>query len=708
MSEKQYEFRRRLEEVHKPNRRDPDARPGEDELEIDGSWQIVIPSSASPQLLHVAKDLQDYFFTSMGVSVLLRRVERIEEVASTGKQVIVLAAKAELPGVGHALTKTRSYRIVAERERIVVCGNEDRGTGQGSYFLEDVMNLREAPFVRCQDLTREPLFSPRMIHSGWGLDHFPDAHLNAMAHAGIDAILVFVKGIDETPFGYQDFNHTIDRAELFGLDVYMYSYVASRKHPEDEDALDYYESTYGRILEKYSRFKGIIFVGESCEFPSKDPNTTGMLRLEWPKDKPRTKPSPGWWPCYDYPQWLEMIKKVTRKHNPELDIVFWTYNWGYVGEEQRLKLIESLPTDITLMATFEMFEVYEKDGVTFRCADYTASFEGPGKYFASEAKAAHARGIRLYTMANTGGLTWDIGVIPYEPIPYQWARRHAGLLRSRRDWGLAGLMESHHFGWWPSFVSDLTKWAYWSPSPSQEETFAAVARRDFSEPAVPLVLEAWSHWSEGIRHIIPSNYDQYGPFRIGPSYPLVFREKVEIPAAWYAHFGNQIIAPNYGQGNELESYKRVDTEIRSLQKMASLWEQGNASIERALEQTPPRKREEGLLLLNLNRFIHRTVLTGIHTKMWWKLRHQLLNNTDQAQTAVLLEQLEQVALQEIANAEATIPLVETDSRLGWEPSMEYMTDPEHLRWKIAQVRTVLENELPNYRAELGDSTSVSS
>lgn len=697
MGERNYEFRRRLEVVHKPDRRDALLRPEADEYEIDGSWRIVISEKASPHLVHVAKDLQDYFFTSMNVSVLLERTADIGSISRQENRIIVLAEKTELPDFGGALSKPRSYRIVADSERIVVCGFDDRGAGQGSFYLEDVMNLREAPFVKHQDTVRESVFSPRMIHSGWGLDVYPDAHLNAMAHAGIDAILVFVKDIDQTPFGYMDFNYIIDRAELHGLDVYMYSYLKSKKHPEDPDAEAYYDSTYGHIMQHYPRFKGIIFVGESCEFPSKDTvNTTGMLRLDWPKDKPRTKPSPGWWPCYDYPLWLDMIKKVTRKHNPDLDIVFWTYNWGYAPEADRLKLIETLPTDITLMATFEMFELYEKGGVIHKCVDYTASFEGPGTYFASEAKAASERGIRLYTMANTGGLTWDIGVIPYEPIPYQWARRHAGLLQANRDWGLVGLMESHHFGWWPSFVSDLAKWAYWSPTPPTDETFAAVAKRDFSAEAVPHVLKAWQHWSDGIRSYIPTNYDQYGPFRIGPSFPLVFKQPADIPEAWYAHFGNQIISPGYGQRNDHENNLRVDVEINSLEQMASLWQQGNDALMQAIPLTPEHKLAEAQLLLGLNQFIVRAVRTTIHTKQWWKLKQLMLKETDPRQAEAIMQSMVQVAEAEIANAQATIPLVEADSRLGWEPSMEYMTDPEHLRWKIAQVRQVIDHELPEF------------
>lgn len=698
MGERNYEFRNRLDVVHKPNRRNPAMQPEPDECRIGDGWQIVISEDASPLVVHVAKDLQDYFFASMNCSLLLRRSSDIGDAAENGVRVIVLAEKAQLPGYGESLHKTRSYRIVADGENIVICGFDERGTGQGSYYLEDLMNLREAPFIKQQDTVREPVFSPRMIHSGWGLDVYPDAHLNAMAHAGIDAILVFVKDIDQTPFGYLDFNHVIDRAALHGLDVYMYSYLQSKKHPDDPDAEDYYDSTYGRIMQKYPRFKGIIFVGESCEFPSKDPNTTGMLRLEWPKDKPRTKPSPGWWPCTDYPQWLDMIKKVTRKHNPDLDIVFWTYNWGYAPEEERLRLIQSLPTDISLMATFEMFEKFERDGVVHTCVDYTASFAGPGKYFASEAKAAHERGIRLYTMANTGGLSWDIGVIPYEPIPYQWANRHAGLRRAHDDWGLAGLMESHHFGWWPSFVTDLTKWAYWTPSPSSEETFAAVAKRDFSPEATPHVLEAWKHWSEGIRHYIPTNYDQYGPFRIGPSYPLVFRKPAYVPQAWYAHFGsnNRIVTTAYSPRTDHENNLRVNVEIASLEKMADYWLQGNAALEQAMTLIPESKLADANLLLGLNRFIYRCVLTAIHTKQWWKLKQSLLQEQDPAQAEAIVQSMVQVAEREIANAEATIPLTEADSRLGWEPSMEYMTDPEHLQWKIAQVRGVLDRELPEF------------
>ena len=63
----------------------------------------------------------------------------------------------------------------------------------------------------------------------------------------------------------------------------------------------------------------------------------------------------------------------------------------------------------------------------------------------------------------------------------------------------------------------------------------------------------------------------------------------------------------------------------------------------------------------------------------------------------LLDEIQEIGAREIANTEAAIPLVEADSRLGWEPSMEYIGDAWHMRWKIRQTKQVLEQEIPLYR-----------
>jgi hypothetical protein len=518
----------------------------------------------------------------------------------------------------------------------------------------------------------------------------------------MDAILLFVKGVDTTTTGYLDINDLIDRASRFGIDVYLYSYLVSRLHPDDPEAPAYYESTYGSLVRAHPGAKGIVFVGESCEFPSKDPRTTGRLRLDPPPDGKRdSRPSPGWWPCVDYPRWLDLLKNTVRKYNPDLDIVFWTYNWGWAPEAERLALIRALPGDVSLQATFEMFEEIVKDGIVTRCVDYTASFEGPGRYFRSEAEVARERGLRLYTMSNTGGLTWDIGVIPYEPIPFQWARRYRGLLEARQDWGLVGLMESHHYGWWPSFISELAKWAYWEPSPPFEEMIGRIAERDFGPLGGPLAVRAWQAWSDAFRDYVPTNEDQYGPFRIGPAYPLLLQPVAEsLPSVPHAHFGNEIVQTVYRPHRPED----LETEIRLLERMQTGWEEGISLLTRAVERAPDRKRAEALRILNLGRFIRNCVRTTLNAKRWWRIREGARSESDPARANALIDDLVRLAEAEIENARATIPLVEEDSRLGWEPSMEYMTDRAHLEWKIARVRRVIKEEIPTFRAERGKAS----
>ncbi|MBI4023375.1 MAG: hypothetical protein HY360_00235 [Verrucomicrobia bacterium] len=708
--EKCFEFRRRLEQVHATNRRDPSVKPGHAEVLIETGWRIAISEQASPLVMNVARDLQDYLLVSMRVSVLLVQVPSLSQAVKNASRMILLGTKENLPALGRGLSVSRSYRIVCSAGGMVVCGCDERGVGQGSYFLEDLMNLREAPILKCQDVTRAPVFSPRMTHSGWGIDQFPDAHLNAMAHYGFDSILVFARGPDHCTMGYQDFNALADRAATHGLDVYLYSYLRSLKHPNDPEAEAYYESTYGALSKACPRAKGIVLVGESVEFPSQDEHTTGRpYDAPWKNGLPPTKPSPGWWPCRDYPQWLQMVKKAVRKHNPRAEIVFWTYNWGWAPEADRLALIRNLPKDITLLVTFEMFDPIRREDVTHVCVDYTIAFEGPGRYFETEARLAKKRGLRLYTMSNTGGMTWDFGVIPYVPVPFQWARRHTGLLKAHRQWGLSGLMESHHYGWWPSVVSELAKWAFWNPHMDAGKMAAAIARRDYGEMAAPLVQKAWQTWSEAIRDYIPTNEDQYGPFRVGPSYPMIFQpnlsrqfgaKDLKMPAAWHAWCGSRIVLTNYApldDPRQSPGSSRVDVEIRTLRRMADQWERGIELLEKSLKITPQRKRATGARLLNMARFMSRFITTAIHLKEWWKLNRQLMIERKSRKINRLLDQMARVAEREIRNAEETIPLVELDSRLGWEPSMEYMTDAEHLRWKIAQVRAVLDYEIPEYR-----------
>lgn len=693
-TEKNYDFRKKMLTLHKADIRCHALCRNNDEFEIKNGFVIVLEKNPGDVILTAARDFQDYLYTSMNVSSRLT-----EQTAEGGAETITvhLAADGALLGEGNGYM---GYKLTVGADRITVDAYDERGVAQAFYYLEELMTLRRAPYLKIGEEARRAMFSPRMVHSGYELDSYPDAHLAAIAHAGMDAILLFVKDVDTTPCGHVDFNGLIDRAAKYGLDVYAYSYMISEKHPDDPDAEEYYESTYGRLFAACPKLKGVILVGESVEMPSKDPHTTGRIGTPPSDGVPSGKIRPGWWPCMDYPDWLNLIKKIIRKHNSEADIVFWSYNWCDVEKEARIRLIRSLPKDISLLVTFETGQFYERDGVTERVADYTLSLEGPGPYFLSEAEAAKENGIRLYSMTNTGGLTWDFGVIPYEPFPQQWQRRHDSIIAAHEKYGLCGLMESHHFGLYPSFISQLAKWNFTVSDRESSGNLQRILSAHFGENNVEKLEEALSFWSEGIRFYIATGYDQYGPFRIGPAYPLCLIRRLVPPEASYAHFGTEILAAEYrmhdfGDARVSPPSVRLEHETASLIKMEELFTKGLAVMEAISE--PNDETEE---LYELGLYIRCCIRTTINTKLFAKARAAMNASTDKASLSKHLDEMEQAALNEIENAEAAIPLVRKNSRLGWEPSMEYLGDEAHIDWKIRQVKYMLEHELGDYKRSL--------
>lgn len=701
MKEINYEFRKRYSIVHRDDRRDYAKKCPDGLVEVTSDWCITLPDHSTVILRNAARDLEDYFFVSMGLSLKVMRDSEWD-----GKQKRI--SYATDPTI-----KEHSYRFAVAKDSIVLCGTDDRMAAQAGYFLEDVMNLCEGPFVEICDSVRTSLFNPRMVHSGYGLDMYPTEHLLNIAHAGISSILVFVNDVDITPHGYHDFNDLCHRAAQYGIDVYAYSYLANRMHPDDEGAAEFYENLYGGFFDRCNGFKGIIFVGESCEFPSKDTHSKGIRRLD-NRDKDgnpivvNDKPHPGWYPCYDYKDLMEMISGVIRKRQPDCDIVFWSYNWCRTDAEARKALIDTLPRDITLQATFEMGTTLQRDGFSLKLADYNLNFPGPGFYFTSEGKFAKENGLRFYSMTNTGGLTWDVGVVPYEPAPYRWIERYEGMIDAHETLGLCGTMDSHHFGFAPSFISDLAKWAFHYPRVDLEDTLKRIVARDFSPECADEVCRAMKLWSDAIGHMIPTNHDQYGPCRMGPAYPFILFENtdVQIPTVPYSHFGgNKICYPIYGYSllrkewwaniiDTEEARARFDYESKNLGQARDLFNEGCEIVRSVIDSIPERKRDNAMRIYGIAKFMANTAETAVNIREFFKRKRSLDGATPEEGNR-MLDELRAICLRELENAKATIPLVEFDSRLGYEPSMEYMCDAAHIEWKIKLLLDVIEKEIPS-------------
>jgi len=674
-----YDFRTEYSRVHKRIYHWKDREPNADELQLrDG----VTISCASDSVVAVTalEDFRDYLKTAFGIKVRI--------VADDSEICIQLDP---------AMTEYMARKVTVTDTGIQIAAADERGIAQALYYLEDEMNRRQAPYLKQGCVEQKPKFSPRMIHSGIGVDLYPDDYLAVCAHHGYDAILVFMRDLTHAGLKNQeyDFNDVVRRAAKYGIDVYGYCYRSNFVHPDDPNARETFDRAYGDLFRAIPGLKGMVFVGESVQFPTKDPNACPLHHTVQPEDGiPDRRPRSGWWPCYDYIDWISMARDSIRAVNPDADVVLWSYNWGRQPLEPRVALLERLPKDISLLVTFEMYDLLDLGNSVGKVNDYTISHVGPGRYFLSEAEVAKRRGLRLYSMVNTGGRTWDFGVIPYEPFPWQWHARHEKILECQEKYGLCGLMESHHFGFWPSFISMEAKQAFTEGGHSFEDYLEGWAKclagSDWEK-----LLTAMRSVNECIRCYVPSHENQYGPYRIGPAYPFCWKAGLKKPNTEKMYMGNSIyvVTNLFRDPVEHDPYSlRIHDEIR-WHKLALKHTLDGLNILKSIKNKGAELRK----LTDLVEFISRCHRTAVNFKEFYVLRNRVLASADREEIFRLADRIEKLCRKEMKNVEDTIPLVQRNSEFGYEPAMDYQCDEESLRWKLKQMDFMLGAELSAYQ-----------
>ena len=126
----------------------------------------------------------------------------------------------------------------------------------------------------------------------------------------------------------------------------------------------------------------------------------------------------------------------------------------------------------------------------------------------------------------------------------------------------------------------------------------------------------------------------------------------------------------------------------------------------ALAAVPEKKRRGAELQAGVGRFFWHTLRTMTGIKKWWLLNKRLELESDFGRANALLDEMEMLIREEAENVRETLPLVDADSRLGWEPSMDYMADREHLEWKLRQLDNLLNKTLPAYRRTIALCPSI--
>ena len=170
------------------------------------------------------------------------------------------------------------------------------------------------------------------------------------------------------------------------------------------------------------------------------------------------------------------------------------------------------------------------------------------------------------------------------------------------------------------------------------------------------------------------------------------RSPANAPMGFYSLF-----YPQDNNGGKPLTGLRIRDEIVQLESMVADMRSG-LGILRSIAQP----NEELISLINIGEFIVCCVITGIHAKQWFLLREKLLVEGSYEVAARMCDEAEHLLKLERANVEAAIPLVQMDSRLGFEPNMGYVCSEKELRWKIRQLDYVINSELRAYRAGISN------
>ncbi len=688
IKEKEYDFRARLTKLYDEDWLLGGTEKALGEISFEGG---VIYEGVNGEVIEKASEEFKTF---------LRVEGRVEE--NNPETAIKIKFISDREALGE-FAEFKGRAIIVEEGKITINGNDERGQAQALYDIEKRLKRNRCLFLAKGEYKNKPAFSPRMVHSAYGLDIFPDEYLLNLVKEGVDSIILFCKGINKNRVGEFDFNDTIERAKSFGLDTYAYCNFMNFVSPYAENAEEIYEKVYTDFFKAHNGFKGMIFVGESVEFPSVDPNVEPRHHHFLNEDNMKgDKPTPGWWPCEDYPDWLELIKKSIRKAKPDAEIVFWTYNWGYVNKEARIRLIEKLPTDISLLVTFEMFEKYKLGKTNVMGCDYSLAVAGPGKYFISEAEAAKKRGIKLYTMSNSGGRTWDFGMLPVEYVPEQWKARYEAMLKCKKDYDLKGVMECHHYGFTPSFINRFEYYCFTVRENKRnydtDECLMMAMRERFGENA-EAVREAMRGMTDVIKNYPPTDEMQYGPMRIGTAYPLCLSEDLKPKEEENLLFGLRICFNTlhpWDLGRFAPFSMRVRSDIKLHQKNVSRLNKVISDLE-AIKNP----NIELLRLINTIKYMKCMFVTCIHAYEFYIEKHKLMIAETKKEINKITAKIRKIAEAEIKNAEESIEYAEKDSSIGYEPSMGYVASPKRIAWKIKQVKRMLKAELSVYEKNLG-------
>ena len=549
------------------------------------------------------------------------------------------------------------------------------------------------------------VFYNGLLHA---LDFYTEDYLALISSYGCNAIwindylrkLVKLKYFPE--FGkdscerIRNLNKLVERAKKYNIDVYLYQNEPRgmpeeffKKHPDIKgekgiNPVKYYSMCTSHPLVKkflvdsyyqiFSLCKGLkgVFVITASEDVTNCYSHRHKSIVSCPRCKKRE-------PYEVVSEVLALINKGAKKANKNASVIAWSWAWGGSQdrkEEERIeiepdpqyKLITSLPKDIGVLTDFERKGKKRIAGREYLIDEYSLSYTGPSKEFKDHNRICKTQGRNHYAKIQVG-TTCECFAVPYLPIPYKLYKKFAEI----KKYKIKGMVASWTFGGYPGLMLELAKYLTTDNNFSIEEILLKIAKEDYENPDM---IKAWKIFSEAIEdYPFSNNVVYFSPINFGPFFPIYYPRKNRKNSIYY-------LGDDYKHWTEPFGPELFITQFEKLKRQ---WEKGVRVLKSIRNKNNEIKAEFNVATAFL---CHVNSALNI-TKFY--VEEEKLGNKTEVDKRKILNNMLKLIRSEQKNVTECLKIAGIDSRIGYQPEVQYCYRQIDLIEKIIKCKNIEES-----------------
>jgi hypothetical protein len=406
--------------------------------------------------------------------------------------------------------------------------------------------------------------------------------------------------------------------------------------------------------------------------------------------------------------WVDTCSLLARAFwevRPDLNVVAWRYSFRSHASDraqwdQRMEEITRMDRRIAYMSNFDSFWARRRDGLLQLAFDYCLSLKAPSDDYCHAAEyllaEAHRDGLppRPLWAKIESRFSQESNTAPEIPCMQRWTERFEAVNRFQRP-PIVGLIANwYHQGFYPTPVTELFGWMSYTNPPPAEELLRAIARRDFGPGQQDQVLAAWQDFSAAIWEY-PFYYGLAYPMNAGFAQPFWLDPKAPNPRPWRRGYANALETINLADSGEGPGSGRENR--ARLAKLQTLWDAGLVKLQQATAAAPPQARARAESQWRTARSFGDKADVTLRLVRWLDARTRVYKATTAADAQAALDELERVGREELAAAQAALPMYLRDSRLGHLNHGRGCFTAMTILEKVDQLDKTLREELPALR-----------